>query len=183
MNKPKYLQALELRQQGLSWAEIALALRVKVQRVKEYLYKARHLEKKLAQHRAHNRRYYYKDLEKSRRKSREYWRRDPERWQRERLVTVVNGKQVTLYHLNKRKRPGNCELCHNLRKRLYYHHWDGLDPSKGMWLCSNCHPFVSRVERGDVELYETLKSKIEAEICPRVEEKDGLSRLRGGKGE
>jgi len=42
MNKPKYLQALDLRDQGLSYAEIATILAVKQRRIAEYLYKARH---------------------------------------------------------------------------------------------------------------------------------------------
>jgi len=33
MNKPKYLQALDLREQGLSYQQIAVALKVKVRQV------------------------------------------------------------------------------------------------------------------------------------------------------
>jgi hypothetical protein len=150
---------------------------VKPRRITEYLYKARHLEKKLAQHRAHDKRYYYKDLEKSRRKSREYWKKHPEKWQIERLGTVINGQPVTIYHLNKRRRPENCELCQKQRKRLVYHHWDDSNFNKGMWLCLGCHHFISRVERGDLEIYERIKIKIEAEFVPRVVEKEGLERL------
>jgi hypothetical protein len=182
MNRPKYLQALDLRERGLSTAEIALRLEINPRRVKDYLYKARHLEYKLALHRACSRRYYYKDLEKSRAKSREYWRRDPERWQREKLVTVIDGQRVTIYHLNKRKRPDNCELCQKLRKLLFYHHWDSSNFSKGMWLCIGCHHFISRVERGDFETYKTIKAKIEAEFVPTVIEKDGLRRLEKAEG-
>ena len=159
MNKPKYLQALDLRNQGLSYAEIASHLGTKPIRVKEYLYKARHLEKKLAQHRAHDRRYYYKDLEKSRKKSRDYWQKDPARWQRERLGTVIDGKRVTLYHLNKRERPESCELCDRFGRQLYYHHWDN-DFNKGIWICLSCHSFVTRIEKGDAEKYLELKRVI-----------------------
>jgi hypothetical protein len=178
---PKYKQALELRNGGLSYRQIAEVLCVKERRIREYLNKARHLDHKLALHREHGRRSYRNHLEENRRKRREYWKKDPERWHQEKLVTVINGKRVTFYHLHKRPRPAVCELCEKVRKRLYYHHWDDEDVNKGLWLCGQCHRFVTRIERGDVPRYLMLKERISEELrtfCPNVIEKPGLERLK-----
>jgi len=75
---------------------------------------------------------------------------------------VVNGERV---RVNKRPRPTNCELCGRLKKILGYHHWDDDDPSKGVWVCGNCHWIVGAYEKkhSDIitERYIKLKSEIE----------------------
>jgi len=63
------------------------------------------------------------------------------------------GKHKNFYTV-KRPRPYTCELCEGLLKdqgndkRIYWHHWDDIDPSKGIWVCFRCHRFCEAIEHG-----------------------------------
>ena len=51
----------------------------------------------------------------------------------------VNGVKVPG---ERRSKPVVCELCvgeHCTSDRLYYHHWDNSDLSRGVWVCQPCH--------------------------------------------
>lgn len=74
----------------------------------------------------------------------------------------VDGKQV--FGLNKRDYPhdNKCELCKEVKEKLDYHHWDGKNLSKGIWVCFVCHQFVEGLEKGlNPERYFSLKRRID----------------------
>lgn len=77
-------------------------------------------------------------------------------------VKLPDGRNRTIYNLNKRLRPERCELCQKKTDALVYHHWDDLDYNKGMWICRGaCHTFAERIEKGWIERYVALKNRIE----------------------
>jgi len=57
-----------------------------------------------------------------------------------------------------------CELCHTVRNRLHYHHWDDAKPWKGVWCCIWCHGICEFIERrildGVIEEYAKLKASL-----------------------
>jgi uncharacterized CHY-type Zn-finger protein len=152
---------LDFKKLGLSNPSIAIVLNVKLKRVAEGLYKARHPEKMKIKSRKHGKKYYYKNIDEQRNIKRVYWEKDKKKWEREKLVTRVNGKTITVYHLNKRQKTKGCELCDRELIRLYYHHWDNGNFSKGMWVCGSCHRFITRIESGFATNYLKLKKYIE----------------------
>lgn len=83
---------------------------------------------------------------------------------RNKYVYVGREQVLTLV---KRPRPndGCCELCDRdcdgIGWRLYYHHWDDKDFSKGLWLCGPCHTLATLVEKGLSRRYAELKRNIE----------------------
>lgn len=82
------------------------------------------------------------------------------KYRRNHLVILKNGRQI--YIKNKRIRNNNCcELCGQIPKRLFYHHWDDEHPEWGMWLCTYCHHFAERVDHNNLGKYLQLKAEIE----------------------
>jgi len=84
--------------------------------------------------------------------------------QRRRQTTLhINGKRVG--GLNKRLYPEDdlCELCDHQSKRLSYHHWDGQNLNKGLWLCIQCHRLAEAMDKGEnyPTKYLVLKAKVE----------------------
>jgi len=77
------------------------------------------------------------------------------RW-REKYIgsTDENGKYILII-TTKRKFPENncCELCDKFYKRLAYHHWDDINPSKGLWLCGYCHLIAEKL---DINIHENI---------------------------
>lgn len=160
MKKPKYILAGELKEKGKSLKEISNILNVAKSTATDFLYKFRHPEKFKLKHRRNNQRYYQRHKEEISSRRKGEWRKHQHRLWRERLTTTIDGRRVTFYHLNKRPHPEVCELCSLYRERLYYHHWDG-NLNKGMWLCGQCHRFVTRVDKGQVETYKALRERID----------------------
>lgn len=77
--------------------------------------------------------------------------------------------------LNKREHPGKCEIC-NTKTRLYYHHWDNNNYSKGMWLCMRCHLKAECLEKMITEkfidfenIYLIKKDEIDKEFENELE--------------
>ncbi len=163
MDKPKYILAGELQGEGKSLKEIASILNVAKSTAIDFVYKFRHPDKFKLKHNQSNRRYYQRHKEEISSRRKGEWRKHQHRLWRERLTTTIDGYVVTFYHLNKRPRPDLCELCNLQRKRLSYHHWDG-NLNKGMWLCGQCHRFVTRVDKGQVEEYKALRDGIERSL-------------------
>lgn len=74
--------------------------------------------------------------------------------------------------LHKRPKPGCCEICGSNAK-LDYHHWDGGNLSKGVWICGSwsnnrCHKLAEAVDLIDSgsllpDKYSELKQKITLE--------------------
>lgn len=79
-------------------------------------------------------------------------------------ILSTNGKKI---RVKKRPRTENCEVCGRSFRRLGYHHWDDMNMSKGIWLCSFCHLLAEIVdtfpENKLVQTYLTLKNSIELE--------------------
>ncbi len=79
-----------------------------------------------------------------------------------RRTTLVTGRikegLTVLRHLNKRPYPGVCEVCGIAREKgLHYYHWDGDNPSIGIWICARCHRLVELlVSLGSKRLGELL---------------------------
>ena len=94
------------------------------------------------------------------------------------LSTTLNGKPLVIKGLLKRCYPtdSRCELCHGVKGKLAYHHWDDTQEVlkqtvsckqpvflKGLWVCQPCNNFVHRLTEFP-ELAKTwfeLKEKIE----------------------
>lgn len=87
--------------------------------------------------------------------------------------TTICGERVFLGTGYKRPHPGGvdllgmCELCGKVAE-LGYHHW-GVDPNKGLWICTNCHMFAEFVDHVpnafDVEKkYLSIKERREANL-------------------
>ena len=79
-----------------------------------------------------------------------------------RRTRLSQGKK-SIYGLNKRPYPDYCEICSvHMEKGLHYHHWDQKNPSKGMWVCPNCHKSIHLLEhRFDEQKYYIVLNKIE----------------------
>jgi uncharacterized CHY-type Zn-finger protein len=183
---PKYKKALELKQKGLSNSVIADILNVKIKRVREYLYKATHYEKRQDLLRRCNRKYYNNNIVALRIKGCEYSKRNKDRYPKEHLGTVIGGVIKIIRHLNKRDYPIDniCELCYKKRKTLVYHHWDNSNFNKGMWICTPCHVLAGKYEKGYSEKYFKIKQNIDILFLGAIEissadiiEKDGLKRI------
>lgn len=157
----RYKQAIKLREEGLSYREIAKKMGIAVSTVKSSLYRRRHTEKLLEKQRKANRKYYQKHRDKILRHHKEYRNQNKERLTEKRRRTVLQTKQGKITGLNKRAYPadGCCELCGE-SKRLGYHHWNGREFSMGMWICQFCHIFTERFEKGHLKKYLELKKKI-----------------------
>lgn len=84
--------------------------------------------------------------------------------QRTRITTRVNGKAMIITGLNKRPRPDVCEIC-GKEGLLGYHHWNGLNPNIGIWLCPSCHFAVGVIDENPnfAERYFALKKSVENE--------------------
>ena len=83
-------------------------------------------------------------------------------YSRKHRIAHVGG---TIYNpIGKRSYPLNecCELC-GQKVRLYYHHWDDLDFSKGMWICNKCHTAAHWLEKFNPDFYFDLKKKLNKE--------------------
>jgi hypothetical protein len=81
-------------------------------------------------------------------------------------ILATNG---AFYHVHKRGRPINCEICGKNKNFLLYHHWDDKQMEKGIWICNFCHVRVEIFEQGEqhwlIRKYVSLKKKIEANFC------------------
>ncbi len=68
----------------------------------------------------------------------------------------LNGRAV---HCKKRLNPLNnkCELCNKTGKRIYYHHWDDNDLTKGIWVCCKCHRIIESID--DLEFTKKITNK------------------------
>lgn len=95
---------------------------------------------------------------------------DPEKWE---AYKEQRREWMRRYRLRgfkgkvqKRERPRNsyCELCGRdmggVLGRFHYHHWDNEHPEWGMWICSSCHNGVEKYERGLIDKYLVLKTRI-----------------------
>jgi len=92
-------------------------------------------------------------------KRKEHVRKVIKQYQRQHRL-IINGKYY--YGLNKRPRPDDiCELCGRKIGRLDYHHWNGANPSMGIWVCLSCHRMCEGIDRGLAEIYTRLKLQIE----------------------
>lgn len=85
------------------------------------------------------------------------------------LGTMINGKKVTFWGLNKRPYPekDRCEICGEENMRLNYHHWDDNNPNQGIWSCNKCHALVELDDEGGyalifelLEVYHMLRQVI-----------------------
>jgi len=124
-------------------------------------WRKRNLEKA----RENSKKYYLKNREKICLRMREWGKKNRTKLRgKERMSRLsVNGKRI---RIKKRVYPNNqiCELCHKVKKRLGYHHWDDDKPEFGMWICIRCHHFVETLEEYSdkiVKEYNTLKEEIE----------------------
>lgn len=80
-------------------------------------------------------------------------------------IRTKNGKRV---YGTRRPNPlgGMCELCEKTVAKEY-HHWDDTDPTKGVWVCHNCHLLIETMERFPElpfhlpEKWKKLKAEIE----------------------
>lgn len=76
------------------------------------------------------------------------------------LNTTLNGKPLVIKGLLKRCYPtdSRCELCHGVKGRLAYHHWEDTEEIakrasasqeplflKGIWVCQPCNNFIHRL--------------------------------------
>lgn len=94
------------------------------------------------------------------------------------LSTTLNGKPLVIKGLLKRCFPNDsrCELCHGIKGKLAYHHWDDTEEVlkhstssdqpvflKGLWICQPCNNFVHRLTEFPelVNTWFELKEKIE----------------------
>lgn len=84
----------------------------------------------------------------------------------------VNDKLIFIYTPNKRPRTSHCELCGRASTRegkqikLDYHHWDGADYSKGLWLCYRCHAVAEAADDGTTTMqYLELKNVLPENVC------------------
>jgi hypothetical protein len=71
-----------------------------------------------------------------------------------------------LLYGKKREWKKECELCGKKRGevKIFYHHYDDKNLKKGLYLCSWCHYFVERYEKGFLPKYIELKKKMLKEI-------------------
>lgn len=86
-------------------------------------------------------------------------------YSRKHILNMRNskGEKVRIFGLNKRPYPNFCELCGKpQQKGLQYHHWDKNNPNLGIWVCCGCHRFCERVDKGMVETYQKLISRVHA---------------------
>lgn len=87
-------------------------------------------------------------------------------WQRKyKLSTLVDGKLVVA-KVTKRDYPSDeiCELCPRTNTRLFYHHWDDKNPSKGIWVCGKCHWICEAIDNPDYENFKTKYLQLKGEI-------------------
>lgn len=119
-------------------------------------YRLKHREEFLQKSREYylqNRITHLKKCKEYRKNNHDYIRR----YRRQHYLGIANNKVIT--GLNKRPHPGVCELCPQ-SSRLYYHHWDDSNYSKGIWLCRICHSFVHRLIY--LDKYLKLKKELDS---------------------
>ena len=79
----------------------------------------------------------------------------------------VTGVFAVYKNLTKRPYPVGCEVCASSLtlkgkpKRLFYHHWDNGNLSKGIWLCYSCHHLAEGIDKELEIKYKVLKKDIE----------------------
>lgn len=97
-------------------------------------------------------------------KHQEEFNRYQRAYKRQHQLGTSNG---IIFGLNKRPYVGYCEICGRENTRFHYHHWDGDNPSKGVWLCLTCHRIAEITDIGDiterVAKYLEIKSQIDME--------------------
>jgi len=89
------------------------------------------------------------------------------RW-RERYITTTNddGNPILIITIKRTFPTSNCcELCNKFYNKLVYHHWDNIDPSKGLWLCGYCHLVAEKLDINIHEKYFNLKQLVEDSKC------------------
>jgi hypothetical protein len=94
------------------------------------------------------------------------------------LSTTLNGKPLVIKGLLKRSYPSDscCELCHGVKGRLAYHHWEDTEEIlrrvalaresvflRGIWICQPCNNFVHRLTQFPdlVNAWFELKEKLD----------------------
>jgi len=138
-------------------------------------YRLAHLEKLRASSRA----YQAAHKEERRIYDKTIWHPKRKLWNRKRrLCTTLNGKSLTIQGVLKRTYPNDskCELCHGVKNRLAYHHWEDTEELlkrtfsdkepvflKGLWVCQPCNNFIHRLTQFPdlAKTWFELKEKIE----------------------
>lgn len=125
------------------------------------------------EHKEERRKYMEKWRDQNRHKIREYDREYLNNGGEEKRVnkyrkTIIGTSGTWIRNLNKRDWTGYCELCGKIYekdiKRINYHHWDSDNPSKGIWVCWECHQVCELVEKERLYLINKyLKLKVEVE--------------------
>lgn len=87
-----------------------------------------------------------------------------------RRTTLTTGTR-TIYGLHKRPYPNFCEICGVERViRLHYHHWDDINPSRGIWICAYCHRLVEFFEKGLIDFYLEKYGQLKIHVNESVKE-------------
>lgn len=97
-----------------------------------------------------------------------------ERYREQCVQTKINGKLVAIYTKDKRARPDKCELCQRTLglqlKALHYHHWNGSDFTKALWLCPRCHVLANILDKDPNLVPNYFYTKAQIETPKDVEE-------------
>lgn len=113
--------------------------------------------------------------EKTRIWTRNYRLRNPEKvkafreqQKQRRRTSIINSNGCKIIGVQKRPYPENksCEICsrpESISRSLSYHHWDNLNPSKGIWECVVCHHMSEQIDAGYDLIYAELKRKVTLE--------------------
>ena len=135
-----------------------------IKRSLEYYHKHKNDPEFIERRKEAQRRYYQRHREEILKKVAENYRKNRQKilermrsYQRNNMLHS-NGKWMVV---RKRLWTGICELCdkncEELKRKLFWHHWNDEHPEWGIWVCYRCHAVAERIDKGLHTKYLELK--------------------------